>query len=92
MIQSQKPGRDVAESMPKPAIGASEAYLKARTDLLKEEIELRRHMERVAEQRRALPPGPPSSRKIMSLTASARTASQVRFDCRICSATAATRS
>jgi predicted dithiol-disulfide oxidoreductase (DUF899 family) len=58
MTQSQKPARDVAESMPKPAIGASEAYLKARTDLLKEEIELRRHMERVAEQRRALPPGP----------------------------------
>jgi hypothetical protein len=95
MTQSQKPARDVAESMPKPAIGASEAYLKARTDLLKEEIELRRHMERVAEQRRALPPGPvvkEDSRKIMSLTASARTASQVRFDCRICSATAAARS
>ena len=29
----------------------------ARTALLAEEIELRRHIERVAEQRRALPPG-----------------------------------
>jgi predicted dithiol-disulfide oxidoreductase (DUF899 family) len=35
----------------------SEAYRRARTALLAEEIELRRHIERVAEQRRALPPG-----------------------------------
>ena len=35
----------------------SDAYRKARTALLAEEIELRRHLERVAEQRRALPPG-----------------------------------
>jgi predicted dithiol-disulfide oxidoreductase (DUF899 family) len=35
----------------------SEAYRQARTALLAEEIELRRHIERVAEQRRALPPG-----------------------------------
>ncbi|HEV2708857.1 MAG TPA: DUF899 family protein [Edaphobacter sp.] len=34
-------------------------YRKARTALLAEEIELRRHNERVAEQRRALPPGGP---------------------------------
>jgi predicted dithiol-disulfide oxidoreductase (DUF899 family) len=34
-------------------------YRQARTALLAEEIELRRHIERVAEQRRALPPGPP---------------------------------
>ena len=32
-------------------------YRRARTALLAEEIELRRHLERVAEQRRALPPG-----------------------------------
>jgi predicted dithiol-disulfide oxidoreductase (DUF899 family) len=32
-------------------------YRKARDALLAEEIELRRHIERVAEQRRALPPG-----------------------------------
>jgi predicted dithiol-disulfide oxidoreductase (DUF899 family) len=34
-----------------------EAYRRARTALLAEEIELRRHIERVAEMRRALPPG-----------------------------------
>ncbi len=35
----------------------SAEYRGARTALLAEEIELRRHIERVAEQRRALPPG-----------------------------------
>lgn len=35
----------------------SEEYRKARNALLAEEIELRRHIERVARQRRALPPG-----------------------------------
>jgi predicted dithiol-disulfide oxidoreductase (DUF899 family) len=35
----------------------SAEYRKAREALLAEEIELRRHIERVAEQRRALPPG-----------------------------------
>jgi predicted dithiol-disulfide oxidoreductase (DUF899 family) len=35
----------------------SDEYRRARTALLAEEIELRRHVERVAEQRRALPPG-----------------------------------
>ncbi|TDN63807.1 DUF899 family protein [Paraburkholderia sp. BL10I2N1] len=35
----------------------SDAYRRARNALLAEEIELRRHIERVAEQRRALPPG-----------------------------------
>lgn len=35
----------------------SAAYRKARTALLAEEIELRRHIERVAELRRGLPPG-----------------------------------
>jgi hypothetical protein len=35
----------------------SDDYRRARTALLAEEIELRRHIERVAEQRRALPPG-----------------------------------
>src|SRR5579864_2375604 len=36
----------------------SDEYRRARNTLLAEEIELRRHIERVAEQRRALPPGP----------------------------------
>jgi predicted dithiol-disulfide oxidoreductase (DUF899 family) len=35
----------------------SEEYRRARNALLAEEIELRRHIERVAEQRRQLPPG-----------------------------------
>ncbi len=35
----------------------SDEYRRAREALLAEEIELRRHIERVAEQRRALPPG-----------------------------------
>jgi len=35
----------------------SDDYRQARNALLAEEIELRRHIERVAEQRRALPPG-----------------------------------
>src|SRR6201991_4668256 len=35
----------------------SAQYRRARQALLAEEIELRRHIERVAEQRRALPPG-----------------------------------
>jgi predicted dithiol-disulfide oxidoreductase (DUF899 family) len=35
----------------------SEDYRRARAALLAEEIDLRRHIERVAEQRRALPPG-----------------------------------
>ena len=38
--------------------GETSAYRLARDALLAEEIELRRHIERVAEQRRALPPGP----------------------------------
>lgn len=37
--------------------GESATYRKARTALLAEEIELRRQIERVAEMRRALPPG-----------------------------------
>jgi predicted dithiol-disulfide oxidoreductase (DUF899 family) len=35
----------------------SKAYRQARNELLREEIELRRHIERVAAMRRALPPG-----------------------------------
>jgi predicted dithiol-disulfide oxidoreductase (DUF899 family) len=38
--------------------GESRNYAEARQNLLAQEIELRRHLERVAEQRRALPPGP----------------------------------
>lgn len=38
--------------------GASSEYKAARRKLLAEEIEVRRHLTRVSEQRRALPPGP----------------------------------
>lgn len=38
--------------------GESDAYRAARRALLADEIELRRHMTRVAERRQALPPGP----------------------------------
>ena len=41
-----------------PFPGASPEYEIARKALLAEEIEFRRHMTRVGEQRRALPPGP----------------------------------
>ncbi|MGX7896425.1 DUF899 family protein [Tsuneonella sp. HG222] len=41
-----------------PRAGESEAYAKARTALLAEEIALQRRIDAVAEQRRALPPGP----------------------------------
>jgi len=38
--------------------GESAAYAQARTKLLAEEIEFRRHMTRLTQQRQALPPGP----------------------------------
>jgi predicted dithiol-disulfide oxidoreductase (DUF899 family) len=59
--------QDIAELVPAEVLaararprwkGESEEYRAARTALLAEEIALRRHIERVAEQRRALPPGP----------------------------------
>lgn len=51
-----KPARLLADS-PRRFPGESAEYRRARNDLLAEEIELRRHIERVAAQRRALPPG-----------------------------------
>jgi predicted dithiol-disulfide oxidoreductase (DUF899 family) len=52
-----KPATELAAAASKPYPNDSEAYRAARTALLAEEIELRRHIERVAEQRRALPLG-----------------------------------
>ena len=52
-----KPAQVLAELAPRRFPGESVAYRQARTALLAEEIELRRHIERVAAQRRALPPG-----------------------------------
>ncbi|WP_341318910.1 DUF899 family protein [Paraburkholderia sp. IMGN_8] len=54
--QTLKPARLLAE-LPRRFPGESAEYRSARNDLLAEEIELRRHIERVAAQRRALPPG-----------------------------------
>ena len=53
-----KPAREMAEAHPTRWEGEGAEYRTARTALLAEEIELRRQIQRVAEQRRALPPGP----------------------------------
>jgi predicted dithiol-disulfide oxidoreductase (DUF899 family) len=52
-----KPAAELAEASGVRFPNESDEYRRARTALLAEEIELRRHIERVAEQRRALPPG-----------------------------------
>jgi predicted dithiol-disulfide oxidoreductase (DUF899 family) len=52
------PAGTLAKKAKTPFPGASDAYRKGREALLAEEIEFRRHMTRLAEQRRALPPGP----------------------------------
>jgi len=49
--------RELAENCKVRIVNESPEYRRARTALLAEEIELRRHIERVAEMRRALPPG-----------------------------------
>src|SRR6476660_8624321 len=48
---------EMAAKGSKPFPNESAEYRRARTALLAEEIELRRHIERVAQMRRALPPG-----------------------------------
>lgn len=51
------PAAELARANPVRIPNESAEYRAARTALLAEEIELRRHIERVAAQRRALPPG-----------------------------------
>src|ERR1700752_597256 len=51
-----KPARELADQ-PARFPGESAEYRRARNALLDEEIELRRQIERVAAQRRKLPPG-----------------------------------
>ena len=58
MTDSLISAQEMAAKRRPPFPGESAAYAKARQALLAEEIELRRHLSRVAEQRRALPPGP----------------------------------
>jgi len=53
------PAVELARANPVRIPNESAEYRAARTALLAEEIELRRHIERVAAQRRALPPGGP---------------------------------
>lgn len=55
--QDLQPAAQLANVSPRRFPGESDDYRRARTALLAEEIELRRHIERVAAQRRALPPG-----------------------------------
>lgn len=55
--QALKPAAELAAKSERIFPNDSDEYRKARAALLAEEIELRRHAERVAEQRRALPAG-----------------------------------
>ena len=58
MTDQLTPATELAGKARTPFPGASPEYDKAREALLAEEIEFRRHMTRLCEQRRALPPGP----------------------------------
>ena len=58
MSKTLIPAVQLADKARTPFPGASREYDDARRALLAEEIELRRHITRLAEQRRALPPGP----------------------------------
>jgi predicted dithiol-disulfide oxidoreductase (DUF899 family) len=58
-IDALTPAAQLARDNPVRFPNESAEYRAARTALLAEEIELRRHIERVAGQRRALPPGGP---------------------------------
>src|SRR6202041_2143686 len=60
-IETLTPATDLARNNPVRMPHESPEYRAARTALLAQEIELRRHIERVAAQRRALPPGGPVS-------------------------------
>jgi predicted dithiol-disulfide oxidoreductase (DUF899 family) len=51
------PSRQLADTNKLHFPNESQEYRSARNQLLAEEIELRRHLERVASQRRALPTG-----------------------------------
>jgi predicted dithiol-disulfide oxidoreductase (DUF899 family) len=52
-----KPAAELARASQVRFANESAEYRRARETLLAEEIELRRHIERIAKQRRALPPG-----------------------------------
>ena len=56
-VTTLKPAADMVKANDAHVLNESKAYRQARDALLAEEIELRRHIVRVAEQRRALPLG-----------------------------------
>ena len=58
MQQTLIPATELAKKAKRPFPGSSAEYAAARQALLAEEIEFRRHMTRLVEQRQALPPGP----------------------------------
>ncbi len=57
MSKNLAPANELARKGRKPFPNESDKYREARTELLAEEIELRRHIQRVAAMRRALPRG-----------------------------------
>lgn len=57
-VRTLIPAATLARYAKTPFLGESEAYRKAREALYAEEIEFRRHMTKLTDQRRALPPGP----------------------------------
>jgi predicted dithiol-disulfide oxidoreductase (DUF899 family) len=57
MAETLKPAADLAAATSRPYPNEPAGYRSAREALIAEEIELRRHLERVAAQRRALPLG-----------------------------------
>ena len=56
--QQLQPAKAIATERKPPFPGESPEYSDAREALLAEEVEFRRHMTRLVEQRRSLPPGP----------------------------------
>ena len=76
-----KPASELARAGQVHFPNESADYRRARQELLAEEIELRRHIERVAELRRALPPGG----EVKKNTSSKARAARPRW--RTCSAT-----
>lgn len=57
MTDELKPAAELA-ALREGLDGESDAYARARTELLAEEIDVRRHLTRLAKQRQALPDGP----------------------------------
>jgi len=69
--QTLKPATTLAKHAKTPFPGDSAEYRKAREALVVEEIEFRRHMTQLTEQRRALPPVLSSRKTIASKTRTA---------------------